>query len=229
MVKRIFFAVCLFATATIFGFAGDIASFVNLGFSEDGRYFMFGQYGINEESLPYAEIFTVDVPGNNFITGGVFAKEYPIPVNPGQEGQGALFTLLHSAREYVNRYRINHMKPGRILYLLLNGDEPKENLSFRDFQTGRRYSIDLVQSSRGSGKSVEASFYISMTITPSSGASSDYTIGRPGYYREGVIEYQIRSLYVSPDEASLVFVIERKETDTGGANIRYMVETVSIR
>ena len=229
MVKRIFFAVCLFATAAIFGFAGDIASFVNLGFSGDGRYFMFGQYGINEESLPYAEIYTVDVPANSFVTGGVFKREYPVAVNPGQEGQGALFTLLHTARDHVNKYRIDHMKPGRILYLLLNGDDPERSLSFRDFETGNRYSIDLIQSSRGSGKSVEAAFYITMRLTRSSGTSSDYTIGRPGYYRSGVRGYQIRSIYASPDESSLVFVIEREEADTGGANIRYMVETVAIR
>jgi predicted secreted protein len=171
----------------------------------------------------------VDVPANNFVTGGVFAEEYPIAVNPGQEGRGALFTLLHSAREYVNRYRINHMKPGRILYLLLNGDEPKSSLSFRDFQTGNRYAVELVQTSRGSDKNVEAAFYITMSLTRPSGVSTDYTIGRPGYYRRGVRGYQIRSIYISPEEDSLVFVIEREETDTGGANIRYMVETTAIK
>lgn len=229
MVKRIFFAVCVFATATIFGFAGDIASFVNLGFSEDGRYFMFGQYGINEGTLPYAEIYTVDVPANSFVSGGVFAKEYTLPVNPGQEGQGALFTLLHTARDHVKTYRINHMKPGRILYLLLNGDEPKRSLSFRDFQSGNRYSVDLIKNSRGSGKNVESAFHIALSITRPSGVRTDYTIGRPGYYRNGVREYQIRSIYISPDEGSLVFVIEREETDTGGANIRYMVETTAVK
>ncbi len=229
MGKRTLRPGCVFATATICDFAGDIASFVNLGFSEDGRYFMFGQYGINEETFPYAEIYTVDVPANNFVTGGVFAKEYALPVNPGQEGQGALFTLLHTARDHVKKYRINHMKPGRILYLLINGDEPKSGLSFRDFQSGNRYSVDLIKSSRGSGENVESAFHIALSITRPSGVRTDYTIGRPGYYRNGVREYQIRSIYISPDEGSLVFVIEREETDTGGANIRYMVETTDIR
>ena len=121
------------------------------------------------------------------------------------------------------------MKPGRILYLLLNGDEPKASLSFRDFQSGSRYSVDLVQSSRGSGQNVEAAFHITLSLTRPSGVSTDYTLGRPGYYRDGVREYQIRSIYLSPDEGSLVFVIEREETDTGGPDIRYMVETTALK
>ncbi len=48
--------IILLSTACLF--AGDIASFQNLGFSPDSRHFMFGQYGINEKtSSPYADIF----------------------------------------------------------------------------------------------------------------------------------------------------------------------------
>ena len=56
-------------------FAGDIARFVNLGFSHDNRYFMFAQYGVKEgTSFPYADLFVVDVPTNRFASQGVLWK-----------------------------------------------------------------------------------------------------------------------------------------------------------
>ena len=42
--------------------AGDFATFQNLGFSADSKYFMFAQYGaVEKTALPYAELFVVDV------------------------------------------------------------------------------------------------------------------------------------------------------------------------
>jgi len=51
-----------------FLFAGDVARFVDIGFSADGKTYFFGQYGkIDNKFLPYAEIYAVDVKKNDFI------------------------------------------------------------------------------------------------------------------------------------------------------------------
>ena len=45
--------------------AGDVASYVNLGFSVNSQYFLFGYYGIDDaSSQPYAELYLV-VPGRS--------------------------------------------------------------------------------------------------------------------------------------------------------------------
>jgi predicted secreted protein len=68
-----------------------------------------------------------------------------------------------------------------------------------------------------------------VTINFADGTYKDYTVGRPNYKRKGVLSYRISQVILSPDEESLVFVVEKEEQDHDGVNIRYMVETVKIR
>ena len=49
MSKRLALVWVLFLLAALAASAGDVAQFVNLGFSKDARYFMFGQFGIAEK------------------------------------------------------------------------------------------------------------------------------------------------------------------------------------
>jgi predicted secreted protein len=210
-------------------FAGDIASFQNLGFSEDGRYFVFGLYGATEGSLKlYAELYAVDVRANRFVQDGTRTAVYDEELEPGNNGIGALFTLFRASEDLIRRYNINHMRTGRLLYILVNGDEPKSHLEFRDFATGRRYEIDLIQSRTGTDKSVSSSFHINLTVKEQSGSEKYYTIGLPNYRRTGVRQYKIRRILLSPEGDALVFVVEKEEAFETGANVRYMVETVYI-
>lgn len=49
-------------------FAGDAASFKNLGFSADGKYFAFAQYGVADGSgFAYANVSVVDVAKNSLV------------------------------------------------------------------------------------------------------------------------------------------------------------------
>ena len=210
--------------------AGDIASFQNLGFSEDGRYLMFGQYGIAEDSLKhYAELYTVDVRANRFVPNGTLTAVYEEQLEPGQTGIGALFTLYQRAHSLVSHYRINHMLSGRLLYILINGSEPKSHLEFQDFVAGKRYKVDLLQSTFGSGKDVSASFHINLSVTEKDGTRKHFTVGLPNYRREGVRRYQIRQILLAPDNVSVVFIVEKEQDAETGVDIRYMVETVQVR
>ena len=210
-------------------YGGDIASYANLGFSADSRYFMFAQYGVLEtSSFPYADLFIVDVPANKFVSQGVQKAVDSKESEPGFTGEAALYTVLAENVDLKKRYGIDHYETGRLLYLLLDGEKPKEELDFRDFVVGTRYKVKLVQSSSGEKESVRSSFYIDLTVTPQSGTSSYYRVGLPNYRRDGVKGYRIKQVLLSPNGKSLVFLIEKEEVDKTGSNIRFMVETVSI-
>ncbi len=134
------FVACLLALALAAFpvFAGDAAAFQNLGFSADGRYFMFAQYGVSESgSLPYAQIFTVDVPRNRFVPGGTRKTTAKTVVEPGTDGRGALFNLLAEVLPLKKKYAIDHTRTGRLLYILMDGALPLPELEFRDFQADK--------------------------------------------------------------------------------------------
>lgn len=224
-------SIMLIATAA---WAGDLASFINLGFSDDSKYFMFGQYGIDgTSSLPYAEIFTIDVPRNEYAPQGVKKASYTVPPGPGQDGHGALLRALNEFAKRpddpVARYGINHLKTGRMVYLLVNGQEPRDAIEFRDFGSGSSYHVELSQNTAGTGTNVSSSFYINLTVTDKNGNINPRIVGLPNFRRPGVKSYKIRQVIFSPDETSLVFVVEMEQTGSGGTNYRYMVETVKLK
>jgi predicted secreted protein len=220
-------SVFLYFAGPLFG--GDLSTFANLGFSDDSKYFMFAQYGIDEETtFPYADLYLVDVSANRFVPQGVVHQDYPVHSQPGTTGEGALYTLLGSSLALKNQFAINHLKTGRILYLLVDGEEPKERLDFRDFLSGKQYQVTLVQSAVGEGEGVSSSFYIDLTVTSGDSQTKHYRVGLPNFRRKGVKRYRIRQIILSPHEGSLVFLVEKEEVDKRGSNIRYMVETVRL-
>jgi predicted secreted protein len=228
MRKRWWFVALFFCGA--FLYAGDIATYTNLGFSEDSRYFMFGQYGIEEaKNQPYAEVFVVDLKANDFVPKGTKKVVYPVAVLPGQDGSGALYMVLRESKALVDSYKINHIKTGRVVYLLINGHEPKSTLEFRDFQGGSSYVVNLIQNTFGKDAEIESSFHINLSVTDAKGTTKAYTIGLPDFKRKGVRTYRIKQVVFSPDEKNLVFMVEREETAGKSINIRYMVETVNLQ
>jgi len=98
MSKRLALVWVLFFLAALAASAGDVAQFVNLGFSKDARYFMFGQFGITQkDSTPWADTFIVDVPANAFAAKGTMQFVGTQPVDPGANGLGALLNALSDA------------------------------------------------------------------------------------------------------------------------------------
>lgn len=221
---------CLMLLLTAVMYAGDIATFVNLGFSDDSRNYMFGYYGADEMSAKlYAELYIVDVRANRFVPSGSKKSTGGEQISPGQDGIGALFALYKGAVGLVQTHGINHMKTGRLLYLLVDGEEPKAELDFRDFETGRSYAISLIQTSTGSEDSASSAFHINVTATSANGLVQRYVVGLPGYFREGVRKYRILQILSSPDESSLVFVVEKEQAADSGVNVRYMIETLHLK
>ncbi len=215
---------------TVFIYAGDIATYVNLGFSRDSSIFMFGQYGISGKGTKaYADLYTVNVRKNIFVKDGVMEKIFPDKIFPGQDGLGGLLMLLHSASNLVTKYHINHIETGRIIYILVDGDKPKDRLEFRDFDKSTGYVLTLVQEKFGNGKTVRSSFHINLAITDKYNKTRTYTVGNPDYKRKRVQNYRIKQVLFSPNGKSLIIVVEKEILSDTGKNVRYMVETLPLK
>jgi predicted secreted protein len=229
MVKRICLMIFISFVFLFPLFAGDIATFENLGFSEDSRYFLFGQYGIiSEESIAYGELYLVDVHKNAFAPNGVKKTSHKDIIQPGQNGQGSFYNIFRENAKLAEKYNIDHLQIGRLVYLLVDGEKPKSHIEFRDFNTGNKYAVDLYQTSYKDGGTIKASFHIIIEVIFNSGMKKSYTVGLPNYRREEILAYRIRQIILSPNEESVIFVVEKESPREDGKSVRYMVETVKI-
>ncbi len=226
--KRLSLLFLLFFVAGL-GIAGDVAQFVNLGFSRDSSIFVFGQYGIRRNtSVPFASLYFVDVAKNDFLSQGVFTSNETEPVAVGQNGSGALWNLLYRGAPFVDRHSISHSRQGRLVYLYINGQEARSRITFRDFNTSAHFEINLIQDSRGSGENQSAAFHLSVQATDKDGRVWNFTVGLPNFYRPGVSRYRMKQVIMSPDEKSIVVVVEKITDLPNSKSIEYMVETVKV-
>ncbi len=230
MAKRHALVWAMFLLAAFAAFAGDVAQFINLGFSADSKYFMFGQYGISERtSAPWAGSFIVDVKGNAYARKGVRQFSATRPIDPGASALGALFNVLADGIGEKNQYRIDHLNTGRLVYILMDGAEPPDAIEFRDFQSGRSYKVALTQSASTRGADVSSAYGIAVTITEKDGKVKTLNAGDPTLKRAGVKAYHVKQIVLAPDGSSLVFVVQKEQKDTQGDNVRYMVETLKVK
>jgi predicted secreted protein len=229
MKKRSLLAAASFLVALAPAFAGDVATFVNLGFSPDSAYFMFGQYGIDPAAgKPYAETYLVDNKRNDFVPKGITRRSYDAALEPGQDASGAMYALVGEDQALIKKCKIDHLKPGRLLYVLMDGQEPPAILSFRDFKNESSYEVSLNQKSTENKGTAAASFGIALTFTAKDGTVKRVVGGNPDFKREGVRAYVIRRIIAAPDEKTLVFIVEKRMVDKGDPAVRYMVEALKL-
>jgi predicted secreted protein len=210
--------------------AGNTAVFVDLGFSADGKTYMFGQYGIHPKTLrPWADLFIVDVISNRYIPEGRINYQHNSPVQAGHDGSGALYLAIARNAALADRYRINYLLQGHLLYISMENGiiSGNETIEFRDFERSDSFRAALVSSGYGSREGL--SFYINLEKRSSTGSSRIYTVGNPGIKRPGISSYRIRRVMAAPNTNALVFVIETRKPNTDGStDIRYMVETIRL-
>ena len=231
-IKRIFLVCSIFSMLLIFNAAalkaGDSASFVDIGFSADGRIYMFAQHGVRSGTLyPWADLFVVDVARNDFVPQGRISYTHNKPIDAGQDGSSALYRLLTQNAGLVERYGLSYPLQGQPLYIALNDDPAYDGaaITFRDFVSGVSYRASLVEKISGSGKNVRSSFYITLESADSS-TEETFTIGTPQLERASIFSYRIKKVLVAPSGNALIFVIEMKRHGENGHDIRYMVEAL---
>ncbi|MDR1411830.1 MAG: DUF2259 domain-containing protein [Spirochaetaceae bacterium] len=233
MSKKIFLSAALTVVLMFCGaalWAGDTASFVDLGFSQDGGVYMFAQYGVLTATLrPWAELYAVNVSNNDFVTGGKLSYSSHNSVNAGNDGIGAFYRLVAQNSALADRHQVDFLHQGHPLYIALDpeGGSPQgERIDFRDFERGFSYQARLVPSSEGSGAGLKTSFHIALDRTGPAGDRRSFTVGNPGIKRPQIGTYKIKKVIASPLDAGLIFVIEMRKQVVNGYDIRYMVETL---
>ena len=232
VLKRTVFAVLITLLINVSNlWAGDNAIFVDLGFSPDGRTYMFGQYGVLSPTLrPWAEIFIVDVARNVFVPNGRQSSYPTTRIQAGQDGSGVFHQLVSGHSSLVNQYRINFQNQGLPLFISREENPPPrgETITFRDFLSGKSYVAQLVPTIIGSGQNVSSRFHINLDVTNPNGQTRRYMVGTPNFMRPGVLQYNIKRVIIDAGGNSVIFVIEMKRFAASGYNIRYMVEAVRL-
>ncbi len=210
------------------GWAGDVATFVNLGFSADGKQFVFGQYGVTDKDYQaYADIFAVDVAKNSFIREGLFSRK-PSSETAARDAKGVFASLQNTAAPAIQKLSVDSANQGRPLYIQAVDEPGLRTIAFRDFESSTDYSVETHVLVEGSGKDVKSSFYLSVSITGKDGKTAKKTVGLPGFKRDGVKGYLVRRVQIDQTGSSLVFVVEKEQVDRNGSSIRYMVETLRL-
>lgn len=236
MHKRLFIIIITFAICFAgIAWAGDAATFVDLGFSPDGHYYTFAQYGVESITLkPWAEIFLVDVPKNNFVPNGKLTYTHTAPIIQGQDGTGALYTLLAANGPLFKKYAIDFLRQSRPLYLSMDskaassGTPIGEQVQFRDFESGDSYTASLVSLVEGTGNELKSSFFINLERTKSDNSKKKYVVGTPSIKRPLIDSYRICRVMIAPKDGSMIFVIEMTKRTSSGLDIRYMVEALRL-
>jgi predicted secreted protein len=206
-------------------FAGDVATLVNLGFSPDSTSFMFGFYGLDTANgKPYAELYLVDTRKNDFHPGGVFKGMYGAELKPGWDPAGGFYKLFSDAVPVARKYKIDHLAQGRLVYLLIDGIDGPDTLSFKDFDSGALWNVVLKESVEEKAGMVSSSFGLEVSVE-AGGRKSSVKAGNPMIKRKGVANYTVREIVVAPDGRTVVVLVERLEKNAQGNFIRYMVET----
>jgi predicted secreted protein len=211
--------------------AGDVATFVDLGFSPDGRTYAFAQYGVQSGTLiPWAELFVVNVPENNFVSNGRIPYTHTAPIVAGQDGSGALYRLLTRNSALTDRYGINFLNQGQPLFISLDepSSPPNQSIEFRDFETGASYRATIVTTIEGSGANLASSFYINLERTARDGTKRTYTVGTPSVKRSLIVSYRMRKVMIAPHDGSMIVVIEMKRQNGPDYDIRFMIEAVRL-
>ena len=206
-------------------YAGDIANFVNLGFSADGTKFAFGQHGLQDKTYrAYAEIYAVDVGANTFLPNGIF-RTSPSKQTESKESKATFLALQNRAQLSLSKWGISETRQGRVLYAQTESTEGAQTLFFRDFQTSDEYTVvlNITQKSK-----IESSFYLTVEKTKPNGTKIKKEIGRPDYVRSGVKNYAVKKILMDDTSRAIVFIIEKKEYSAAGDSFRYMAETALI-
>ena len=229
--KTVFILIILLLTSVSALWAGDSAVFVDLGFSPDGRMYMFGQYGVLSPSLrPWADLYVVDVTSNTFVPNGRVSLVENTPIKAGQDGSGILHRLVANNSTLSNRYCINFQNQGLPLYISRDENPPPrgEKIDFRDFLSGKSYNAQLISTITGSEQNARSQFFINLEVNSPNSQCRTYKVGSPNFVRQGIVQYNFKRVLIDSSGSSIIFVIEMMRATNNGYDIRYMVEAVRL-
>lgn len=200
-------------------FAGDSATFINLGFSKDGKYFSFGQYGYHDGSgFPYADLFVVNVKTNSFVPQGTFRvimEDTEHTVLENSSDLHALLQAISDAQTILQQYEI------KVRYL---GNDFKAKDDFVELKTKQKSIISAQLHERKVPKNYDpfdggkTFFHISLNYK-----GKTHTLGNKNRHRKGIFAYGLSS--VIRYKSAIVCIVSKSSLGFEGPDHRYMVET----
>ncbi|MDR2898386.1 MAG: DUF2259 domain-containing protein [Spirochaetaceae bacterium] len=230
MIRRItVFVLCALFSVSLF--AGDVAQFIDMGFSSDGLYYMFGQHGIEDSSWQgYADMYIIDVEKNEFVSGGVLSTP-PSAATAGKTGKELFDALAKKAEPMIKKYALSVDNNGEDLYIM-SEDSGKQQIRFREFGSEKSPGEiwwEVRVNTLLDEKQKNSSFYLIVDKNEDGAVGQRFLAGSPGVQRKDVSRYNIRRIIPNKTEAFLVFVMEKEMNTPKGKSIRFMAETLSIR
>lgn len=148
-IKRVISSIFLLCIATA-AYAGDMANFQMIGFSPEGDYFAFEQYGIHDGSgFPYSDIFIIETAYDRWVSKS--------PIRVVAKDESSLLSAIrdisaHRASSILSQFNIS--QPGR---QIINQSEKQLSKGITPFsfkiteesspnaKKTRKYSVDLKQ------------------------------------------------------------------------------------
>ena len=211
--------------------AGDVATFVDKGFSEDGKYYVFGQYGKTDKKFQgWAELYQVDISANDYTDNGVF-KTKPSAVTADKNGRDVFEALEGKSYYYFKDLKCEVADIDQVLYILDDVNKSgTDEIVFKDFRSADLekadvYHIKLYPTVNGKGKNARSSFNIMLEKRDAEGQLLlSRKIGSPNITRKGITNYKIERIFCDKSGKNLIFVIEKMMEDDTGTSIRYMIE-----
>lgn len=217
-------------------FAGDVATLVDGGFSADGKYYVFGQYGMTDKTYQgWAEIYQVDIEKNDYVDSGVF-KTKPTAVTAGKNGKEIYEALESKNYFYLKNLDCEKANIDHVLYILddvnKKGSDEIIITDFRgsDIEKPDTFHIQLVSNVNGSGKNAKSSFFIMVEKRDADGnVIARQKVGSPDIVRKGITNYKIERIFCDKSETNFIFIVEKILEDDKGISIRYMIEAAKMQ
>lgn len=216
-------------------YAGDVAAFDDIGFSADGKTYVFGQYGITDKTFQgYAELYAVDIDSNEFVSSGIFRTQ-PSAATAGKGGREVYDALLSKNSAWLSNWKA--APAGIMNTLFMRTDEAKNVTSpiiVNDYEHSEEgklcsYTFTLVPFVQGSGDSVVSSFYINVEKKDADGNQiAKFVAGSPDVKRKGITGYAIDKIMCDDAGSRFVIVVEKLSEETAAPSVRYMVETFKL-
>lgn len=221
------FAMCLLTSV----FAGDVATFVEGGWSSDGKIYVFGQYGKTDKSYQgWAELIEVDIEKNDYADKGYFSIK-PSAVTANKNGREVFESL--EAKSFYSTKPLNLKKTQADQIMYICEDPIKKGadvINFTDFlgseiENPKKYTVQIIKDLTGKGADSKSSFYILIEKKDADGnVIATQKVGNPDIKRKGITDYKIEQILTDKTGKKMIFVVEKIMEDKTGINVRYMVE-----
>ncbi|MGL4986234.1 MAG: DUF2259 domain-containing protein [Treponemataceae bacterium] len=222
----------------LLSFAGDVAQFVDLGFSADGNYYAFAQHGLQDNTFrAYAEIQIIDVKRNDYLQGGIL-KMGPSAATRGRKPAAVYYELFENNAYFLSKTGILKKQTAEPIYMLAPNANPYEKsiIEFRDFPHTQdegyetTYLIHLDEKVQGTGKNAMSSYSLIIEQRNEDNIVLSRTnVGSNRFKRPGIVGYRIYRILASPNGGgNIAVVLEQLVSDENGISVRYMVEAISL-